>query len=125
MAEYVPLVIDQGEDWTTDIIWTDQFDEPVEVIHPCRMTIRAESGQIFADLYTDPEIPDGDVPSLNISTSMGLIQAHIPHTQTEGLLPGINYHYDLFVTLENSYGGPQRERLIYGDVQVNKRTTKM
>ena len=108
-----------------DIIWTDQFDEPVEVVHPCRLTMKADSGQIFVDLETDPEIPEGDVPGLNISTSMGLIQVHIPRTQTAALLPGTNYVYDLFVSLESAYGGTQRERLVYGDVQVNKRVTQM
>ena len=31
-AANVPMVIDQGEDWTTDVIWTDNFDEVRRVI---------------------------------------------------------------------------------------------
>lgn len=127
MAEWLPISIDQGEDFTAEIVWTDQYDEPVEVQHPCRMQIKAENGQVFVDLETDPEIPDGDVPGLAISPSMGLIQIHIPHTQTQAMLAGINYFYDIFVTLgdQSSYGGPQRDRILYGPVEVNKRTTVM
>lgn len=127
MAEFLPLDIDQGEDWTTEIVWTDQYDEPVEVQHPCRLMIKASNGQVFVDLETDPEIPDGDVPGINISPSMGLIQLHIPSSQTSAMLSGIEYHYDLFVTLgdQSSYGGPQKDRILYGPVTVNKRTTTM
>ena len=127
MAEYCPLDIDQGEDWTVDIVWTDMFDEPVELSHPCRMDIRSKSGQIFAQLETNPTLPDGEVPSMNVSSSMGLIQLHMPYTQTQELLPGVEYQYDLFVTsgLTTDYGGQQRHRLLFGPVSVNKRTTRM
>ena len=127
MAEYCPLVIDQGEDFTADIIWTDMFDEPVEMSHPCAMDIKASTGQVFAQLITQPDIPEGEIPSISVSTSMGLLQLHIPRDRTINLLAGIEYQYDLFVTLgdESSYGGPQRRKLLYGPVTVNKRTTRM
>lgn len=126
MAETLPLVIDQGEDWTAQIVWTDDYDEPMPVIHPCRMAIREASGRTMAELYTDPDIPDGDIPSISLSTETGLIQLHIPAEQTSYIPPGA-YHYDLFVTLDSG-GTPvttQQRRLLYGPVTVNKRVTLM
>lgn len=123
MAEIVPLVIDQGEDWTTEIVWTDQYDEPLPVAHPCRMAIRSTAGQTVAELYTDPATPEGTVPSIAYSTETGLLQLHLPASQTGAIPPG-EYHYDLFVTLTtDTYAGDQLVRLLYGPVVINKRVT--
>lgn len=123
MAELLPIVIDQGESWTTQLVWTDNFDEPLPVIHPCRMSIRALGGQTLADLYTDPEIPEGETPSIALSTETGLVQLHIPAEQTAAMPPG-QYHYDLFLTLDAvEPAGNQTHRLVYGPVTVNKRVT--
>ena len=123
MAEVVPMVIDQGEDWTTEIVWTDQYDEPLPVVHPCRMSIRSTAGQTVAELETDPSLPEGTVPSIAYSTETGLLQLHLPSTQTAAI-PAGEYHYDLFVTLEtDTYAGNQIARLLYGQVIVNKRVT--
>lgn len=124
MAETVPMVIDQGEDWTVEIVWTDNFDEPNPVVHPCRMAIRSTSGQTIAELLTDPTLPTGTVPSIAVSTETGLIQLHLAASQTSAMPPG-QYHYDLFITLDTgqTYPGPQTIRLLYGPVTVNKRVT--
>jgi hypothetical protein len=125
-AAEVPLVIDQGEDWTSEVVWTDNYDEPVIIVHPCRMDIRAATGQTIATLETDPDIPDGEIPSINLSPDIGLIQLHIPRTQTVTFTPGV-YHYDLFVTCDdgNEFSGLQVARILYGQVTVNKRVTQM
>lgn len=124
MAENLPLVINQGEDWTVQIIWTDSFDEPLPVIHPCRMSIKSQAGQTLAELETDPDIPEGEVPTIALSSEQGLLQLHIAAEQTAAMPPGF-YHYDLFVTLdaEDDFPGDQRHRLLYGQVTVNKRVT--
>ena len=125
-AANVPLIIDQGEDWTVQLVWTDSFDEPVYVIHPCRLEIKTKQGQTVVQLETDPEIPDGSIPGINVSSDIGLIQLHVPKEQTVALLPGV-YHYDLFATMDddNEYTGTQVTRLLYGDVTVNKRITRL
>lgn len=125
-AANVPLVIDQGEDWTTDIIWTDEHDEPVPLVHPCRLDVRSMGGQVAFTLETNPETPEGEIPGINVSTDIGLLQLHASHEVTAALAPGV-YHYDLFVTCddENEYAGLQRTRLLYGSVTVNKRVTVM
>lgn len=126
MAEYLPLDIDQGEDFAADLVWTDMFDEPVRVVHPCRMEIRGFSGQTFVTLETNPELPEGEVPSINLSSEIGLIQIYIPKNITKTLLPS-QYQYDLFVTTgaADDFAGFQSKRLVYGPVIVNKRTTQM
>ena len=44
-AAHVPMVIYQGEDWTTQVVWTDEYDEPVIVVHPCRMDVKTQLGR--------------------------------------------------------------------------------
>lgn len=126
MAETVPLVIDQGEDWTAQIVWTDSQDEPLPVIHPCRMDIKGLGGQILAQLYTDPDLPEGELPTISLSTETGLMQLHIPAEQTVAMAAGM-YQYDLFCTLDAGDGpvATQVSRLLYGPVTVNKRVTAM
>jgi hypothetical protein len=125
-AADVPMVIDQGEDWTTDVVWTDSFDDPVEVVHPCKLAIRDKAGQTLLELETNPDIPEGEIPGINTSSEIGLLQLHIDKAVTASLLPGY-YLYDLFVTMDdgNMLTGPQTTRLLFGTVIVNKRITVM
>lgn len=122
-AANVPMEIDQGEDWTVDLIWTDEYDNPVPVVHPCRLDVKAPTGQTIISLSSDPDIPEEDIPPINISTATGILQLHIPAAVTENLNPG-SYQYDLFATMENS-GRNQISRLIYGSCTINKRITEL
>lgn len=124
-AAHVPLDIDQGEDWTVSIIYTDDFDNPYNVIAPCRMDIKSKQGATQLSLVT-PDIPppDGIIPEIALSSDIGLIQLHITDDMSSALLPGV-YKYDLFVTINdgNEYAGNQTQRLIQGSVNVNQRVT--
>jgi hypothetical protein len=126
-AAYVPMEIDQGEDWTTSIVYTDDYDEPYNVIAPCRMDIKSNGGATQLSLNT-PEVtlPEGEIPELGISSEIGLIQIHIEDSITAALIPGV-YKYDLFVTVNdgNEYAGNQVQRLVYGEVVVNQRVTQL
>lgn len=126
-AAYVPMDIDQGEDWTTTIVYTDDFDEPYNVIAPCRLDIKNDQGSTQLSLTTpDDVVPEGTIPEIGLSSEIGLIQLHIEDTVTGALLPG-SYKYDLFVTVNdgNEYAGNQIQRLIRGDVVVNQRVTRL
>jgi hypothetical protein len=125
-AASVPMVIDRGEDWTSDIIYTDSFDEPVEVTHPCRMSVKDSSGATVFTLETDPDIPDGEIPGINFSSDIGLLQLHMTSSATAAISPGL-YQYDLFVTVDNGdmIAGPQIIRLLFGHVTINQRITVM
>jgi len=126
-AANVPIEIDQGEDWSAQITYTDDLDNPYNVIAPCRMDIKNKLGQTQLTLSTPTTTPpDGSIPQISVSSAAGLIQLHIEDTVTASLIPG-NYIYDLFVTVNdgNEYAGNQRMRLIYGDVAVNQRVTQM
>lgn len=124
-AAYVPLDIDQGEDWTATIIYTDELDQPYNVIAPCRLDIKNTTGATQLSLTTpDTDPPDGTIPEIALSSEEGLIQLHIEDDVTGALMPG-GYKYDLFVTVNdgNEYAGNQVQRLIRGEVTVNQRVT--
>jgi hypothetical protein len=121
------MEIDQGEDYTTSIVYTDNYDEPYNIVGPCRMDIKSNQGATQLSLTTpDVEPPEGTIPEIAISSEIGLIQIHIEDAVTAALLPGV-YKYDLFVTINdgNEFAGNQIQRLIYGDVTVNQRVTKL
>jgi len=124
-AAYVPIEIDQGEDWTGSIIYTDDFDIPYYVIAPCRMDIKNVTGAVQLSLSTpDDVLPDGYIPEISLSSDIGLIQIHIEDTVTSALVPG-TYKYDLFITVNdgNEYTGNQIQRLIRGECTINQRVT--
>jgi len=126
-AAYVPMEIDQGEDWSAQVIYTDDFDEPYKVRSPCRLDIKNMAGATQLSLSTpDEELPDGVIPEIGVSSDIGLLQLHIEDTVTAALIPGV-YKYDLFVTVSDGseYAGNQRQRLIYGEVVVNQRVTML
>ena len=126
-AAHVPMEIDQGEDWTTSIVYTDDYDEPYNVIAPCRMDIKNQQGATQLSLTTpEVEVPEGTIPEIALSSEIGLLQIHIEDSITAAMMPGV-YFYDLFVTVNdgNEYAGNQVQRLIYGEVTVNKRFTKL
>ena len=125
MAENVTLEIDQGEDWTTDLVFTDDYSEPLAVVHPCRMDIKAGTGSLLYTLETNPDLPDGEIPTINLSTEIGLLQLHIEDSVTALFPPG-EYLYDLFITVDDgSTAGPQRLRPLYGQCLIGKRVTQM
>ena len=123
----VPMEIDQGEDWTASITYTNDFDEPYTVIAPCRMDIKNKMGATQLTLTTpEVEIPDGSIPQIGLSSEVGIIQLHIEDSVTKALLPG-TYQYDLFITVNdgNAYAGNQIQRIIYGECVVNARVTQL
>lgn len=126
-AGVVRLEIEQGEDWTTQIIVTDDWDEPINVIAPCRLDIKDNTGATLISL--DSEVPpegSGDIPGITVSSAIGMIQLHIEHTATSAMPPG-QYGYDLFVTVDDgaAYAGNQIIRLIAGEALVSRRITEM
>ncbi len=126
-AANVPMEIDQGEDWTASIVYTDDFDQPYNVIPPCRLDIKNAGGATQLSLLTpDTDVPEGTIPDIGLSSEIGLLQLHIEDSVTAALIPGV-YKYDLFVTVNDGdeYAGNQVQRLIYGSVTVNQRVTHL
>jgi hypothetical protein len=126
-AAYVPMVIDQGEDYSAQIVWTDEYDEPQVITAPARMDVKNAGGQTQFTLTTPEEdLPPGEIPQIGISGDLGLIQLHIERTVTAALQPG-EYVYDLFISVDDgdAYAGDQVQRILYGPVTVNKRVTQL
>lgn len=126
-AAYLPLFIDQGEDFSAQLVWTDEYDEPQQLTAPCRLDVKNVGGQTQFTLATpEEELPPGEIPQIGLSADIGLIQLHIERDVTAALMPG-EYVYDLFVSVDDgdSYAGDQVQRILYGPVTVNKRVTAM
>jgi len=128
MKKQAPVVLEivRGEDWTTDIIWSDQYDTGMPIAHPCRMDIKSPEGSTLVSLITDPDIPDGDIPTIALSPNIGLMQLHLDSSVTGDFNPG-NYVFDLFATYDdgNDYIGPQYKHLVSGQVLVLKNITTL
>ncbi len=124
-AAHVDLVIDQGEDWSCQIYWTDYYNNPHKLAHPLRMEIRSSLGQTIHTLVSDTVVPAGTIAPISYSTDTGWIQMHIPDETTKNFPPGI-YSYDLFVTVNDGgkYAGNQAVRLIQGSMTVHARVTQ-
>lgn len=121
-AANIPLVIDQGEDFTCQIIWTDNTGAPIPVAEPIRLDIVDQNFPILS-LTTAP-VEEGYIPEITYSSEIGLIQLHIPKEQTQAIAPGL-YQYDMFASVDDgtSYAGNQQQRLLVGQVVINKRIT--
>ena len=127
VATNVPMEIDQGEDWTSTVVYTDDQDQPYNVIAPCRLDIMSMTGQTQLSLSTpDTEVPEGEIPEIGLSSEIGLIQLHIEDAVTSALVPGV-YKYDLFVTVDDGgeYAGSQVQRLIKGECIIDQRVTQL
>ncbi len=125
-AGSVHIEIYQGEDWTADIIWVDQYGQGVGVQHPCRRDIKAKDKSTLFTLETDPDLPDDEIPTITYSNDIGLIQLHIPASVTKTFPPS-QYVFDLFVTtdVDEAYGGSQVTPVLSGPVTVRPRVTVM
>lgn len=126
-AANVQMEIDQGEDWTSTIVYTDDNDQPYNVIAPCRLDIKSKLGATQISLTTPvTTLADGVIPDIGLSSEIGLIQLHIEDAVTAALIPGV-YQYDLFITVNdgNAYAGNQVQRIIQGECIVNQRVTHL
>lgn len=126
-AANVQMEIDQGEDWTSSIVYTDDNDQPYNVIAPCRLDIKSKLGATQLSLTTPvTTLADGVIPEIGLSSEIGLIQLHIEDAVTAALVPGV-YQYDLFITVNdgNAYAGNQVQRIIQGECIVNQRVTQL
>lgn len=124
-AGRVDFIIEQGEDWTCQLVWSDYYDNPMKVTVPMRMAIKSPFGQIVHELVV-PETPPGpdEIAPIAFASESGLIQLHLDAAVTASLQPG-SYSYDLFCNVEESeaYAGTQQVKLIFGTVTVRGRVT--
>lgn len=125
-AANLPMILDQGEDWAAQLVWTDDLNDPLPVVHPCTMEIKSTTGASLLVLETDPDIPEGTIPDIDVSTDMGLIQIYIPTAVSTNLTVG-THQYDLFVTVDdgNTYSGAQLNRLCSGTFTVRKKISTL
>lgn len=126
---YVPLSIDQGEDWTAQVILTDQDGNSLSLDSPMQMDLKNVAGSLVLSLHTlteNEEILYGNIPEITFSSDIGLIQLHIAKEVTKNLPVG-SYNYDLFASVNDGdiYAGSQVIRVLAGQAQVNKRVTVM
>lgn len=124
MAGRVDLYLDQGADFTAQVVWNDYTDNPIPVTVPMRMDVKSPLGTtVFSLLVPDPLPPDS-IPDLTYNTDNGMIQIHISKENAQ-LLTGGTYSYDLFATVDDgdSGTGDQLVAVLYGNVIVRPRIT--
>lgn len=124
VAAHQDLIIEQGEDWTLQARFLDDFDNARPLVAPARMDIVDNTGSVMHSLFTNLDPEPGTIPGLVISPDIGLIQMHIPASVTNSFPPGA-YKYDLFITTddEDEYAGTQVGRVLEGAITVRKRIT--
>lgn len=120
----VELIVDQGADYTAQLVWNDFTDNPIPVTDPLRMDVKSPYGQVMFTLFPPDPMPPDEVPAITYNTDSGLIQIHMTKEQTD-LLEGGTYSFDLFVTVDDGDvgTGDQLVALLYGSVIVRPRTT--
>lgn len=125
---YVPLIIDQGEDWTAQVIITDQNGNNLDLARPMQMDMKNQVGLLVLSLHSisvEDEQTTLDIPEISFSSDIGMIQIHINKDVTSAMDPG-TYSYDLFASVDdgNVYAGSQRIRVIAGNATINKKVTE-
>ena len=122
----VPLDVYQGEDWSAQIIVTDQNNETVSLVRPMQMDIVNVFGELMLSLTVPLSGTDGVIPEIDFSPDIGLIQLHIARAVTAAL-PAGTYSYDLFASVSDgaAYAGNQRIAVLNGSFNVSKRITEM
>ena len=123
-AGRVDFVMDQGEDWTCQLVWNDFFDNPITVIDPMRMDIKAPSGSVVHSLIYVTGLPPDEIPPITYNSEAGLIQLHIPSTASDDI-PGGIYNYDLWVNVDDGdvFTGNQKTPILRGLFEVRQRIT--
>lgn len=117
------IAIDQGADFNAQIYWTDAGNNPFTVLHPMRMDIKSDTGQVVHSLSSGLPEDEGESGILYNSDS-GLIQLNIPAAATSLFAAGI-YAYDLFVTYSDEAASrTAQKRLIRGNIYVYGRVTQ-
>lgn len=93
----VDLHVKKGSDYTVQIFWLDDYDEPVPVVQPARMDIRTADEQRTLICRCEPGTITGDTSRGYLSTSepAGLVTVYIPQ-HTTAAMPEGTYVYDLF-----------------------------
>jgi len=119
----VVLDIVAGEDWSTQLIWTDEDGNPMPITDPVTMDVKDSRGQVAIHLTTGVGSP---LTSASIGTvqAAGFAQLTIPRVLTATLTPG-DYRFDLFAGVVSN-GIPfsvQVQRVVVGTVRVAPRTT--
>lgn len=127
VASNVDFIIDKGTDWFVEMYWTDYANQPYTVLAPMRMEIRANTGQVVAELFSHgPETPEGEDVTILHNSESGLIQLQLSAAATDKIGAGI-YDYDLFVTYSDktSENSTRLGKLVYGKVHVRGRVTQV
>lgn len=89
----VNLVVDKGEDYAFQIFWTDQYDQPLEITHPLKMTVSYNTPHTYISTSETPGA--NQYAYLSYSATSGLIQLSLPDSYTNTLTAGV-YRYDLW-----------------------------
>lgn len=101
MPEYsnqVDLHVKVGADYTAQIYWLDDYDNPVPVVGPAKMEVRTNDEDrtlLLTCEDTQSTVGQTTQGQLSLSESSGVIEIYIPAGST-GQMPVGVHAYDLF-----------------------------
>ena len=114
------ITVDQGADFGMQLIWTDQNNQPYRVVHPCRMQVRANTGQCILDVVSHAS---PGKPRLAYSTDGGVIQMMVSSGVTRRLPVG-KHSFDLLASYEDQVNGVRRiAKVLSGTLTVEPTLT--
>lgn len=96
--DYVELVIDISEDYSSQIYWLDDFNQPMEIIAPCQMDVKDSEGTVVMSFKTGND--SATEPTITLGGA-GYMMITVPRTVTATLVAG-TYLTDLFATVDTT-----------------------
>jgi hypothetical protein len=123
-AGVVDLMMDQGEDWSIQIYWTDMYNNALEIVDPIKMDIKNDAGQVIYSMQFG--VLEGSIATISYAGDSGFIQLQIPTAITRDFVPG-NYFYDLFISTPDPDSDipVKLTRLIKGQLFVDAKVTNV
>jgi hypothetical protein len=126
MADIDPVVdihVDVGETFACQIYWTDQYDDPIEIAHPMKMTVAMQTPRTYISSSESPGA--NQYAYLTYNSATGFIQLSLPSSHTQTMTPGL-YAYDLFVHVydpDDQNATYKRQKLFGGSFVVRQGPT--
>ena len=121
----IELQVVQGEDYVAQMVWTDEYNNPVPCSSPAMMDVVDATGSIVLRFvpYVDPT----SGPCLTMASAPGTIQISIPAAWTSAV-PAGTYACDLFATAATNtspFVNGQLQQVFSGTLVMYPRITKL
>jgi len=114
----VDLLVDKGSDFAFQLYWTDQYDEPLTITYPMKMTVAFGAPQTYISVTETPT--GGELAYISYNAEAGFIQLSLPDSHTNTFTVG-QYKYDLWAHIsdpDDVVNTTKRAKIIEGNFNV-------